>query len=387
MVLTQTLYLIIEKGVTSGSRFALIFYALGSLDKKISNDFFYITTAITLLIAFCHLGTDNLIIAKRIHKENTSPIFFVRFVSACVAIFFLLFFFNFELSGATKILIAFALLGVSQPITQLNALSDAKGHKILINRVAPELLSGFLRVLAMAIGCKDVNTLVVSFFAPEIIYGALNLPHILKESISHKSQINLNIKKDLLISISWSFFAIIFLYLIQRGDVLLLTSNSEFLRPGVENIIKYQQFFDVSGLIAIAAIPILRKYILSKKSPAILIILSGLGASLIVFGLIVLLSFIDLFGRGFEYILRDIPPYQVSIFFGLGLVTYCSTTYLGLISKQSLIGLLMLVCIAFKIMCFYTILDLNNSVFYSFVSSLFFASVFVVYIWRRVNYN
>lgn len=387
MVLTQTLFLIIEKGLTSGSRFALIFYALGSLDRSTSNNFFYITTATTLLMAFCHLGTDNLIIGKKINEENVAAIFFVRFISTCIAILLFLFFFNFEISNIARILMIFALLGTSQPITQLNALIDVKGHQILINRVAPELLSGLVRVVAMASGCKDVNILVMSFFAPEIIYGILNLPHILKESIINNLKINLYIEKGLLKTIVWSFFAVVFLYFIQRGDVLLLTSSSEILQPGVENVIRYQQFFDMSGLIAIAAVPVLKKIINRKKSPAMLIILAGLGASIVVFGLIELLSFNNSFGQGFEYIMKGIPSYQVSIFFGLGLITYCSMTHLGLISKQKLIGQLMLGCIAFKVICFYTMLDLNNAVFYSFVSSLFFASVFIVCAWRRENYK
>lgn len=377
MIVPFTL-LFVEKLITSGSRFGLIFFVLGSTEKTIANDFFHTTSAVTLLITLCHLGTDTLIIGKEIKGENTNQIYFIRFISLLIAVLLLLLLFKFNLNLTTYLALVFALLGASLPLKQLKALSSTNRKKILIDRTAPEITCGLFRIIGMTTGALEADILIILFFAPEIIYGLFNSAFLIANRAGFKFFNLINFEREVSYSIFWSAITIFSLYGLQRGDILLITSNSESLTASAAIIIKYQQFFDMSGLLTVAGIPLIKDYIKNNKSPIVLIILSGaLGATLL---LIALESFSlnNLLSNLVKYTCGDLSFYNISIIFGLGLITYASITYFSLIAKHKLISLLMISCLAFKALCFTLLLRYEYIISYSFASAIFLATAFIL---------
>ena len=377
-MIIQFILLCIEKIVTSGTRFGLIFYVLGSSEKTLANDFFYITTSVTLLITLCHLGTDTLIIGKEIKAEGVNQIFLVRFASFQLAILLLFVLFKFNVNWVIYIAIVFALLGASLPIRQLKALSITSHKTFLIDRTLPEVTCGLLRVIGMAAGVRELENLIILFFAPEVIYGVANSAALLKSRLNLKLN-NLDaFERHVNYSILWSAVFVLSLYGLQRGDILLITSSGEYLAPSIEKVIKYQQFFDMSGLLTMAGIPFIKNYIKKNKSPAGLIFYIGVFGALCVYVALELFSHNDTLSDAIIYICGAIPFFQISFAFGLGIMAYTSITYLGLIGKQKLMSVLMILCLIFKGLCFALLLRVENVIFYSFASSTFFAAVFVV---------
>lgn len=372
------LLLVAEKLVTSGTRFGLIFFVLGSVDKAIANDFFYTTSAVTLLITLCHLGTDTLIVGKGIKSEGVNQIFLIRSASLLLAIISLLMLFKFDINIITYIALVFALLGASLPIKQLKALSSTDRKKILADRTAPEITCGLLRIIGMATGAREADILIILFFAPEIIYGILNSVSLLKNKISLKLNSLIAFEKEVVHSILWSAVTIFSLYGLQRGDILLITSSSESLTASVERILKYQQFFDMSGLLTVACIPLIGDYVKKDKSPTSLIIFIGLLGSLVSLFALELFNLNKFFSNVIKYICGDLAFYEISIIFGLGLITYTSITYFGLIAKHKLISLLMIGCLTFKALCFILLLKYEYFILYSFASASFLATAFTL---------
>lgn len=381
------LLLAAEKIITSGTRFGLIFFVLGSSEKTIANDFFYTTSAVTLLITLCHLGTDTLIIGKGIKAEGVNQIFLIRFTSLLVSTLILLLVFEFDINLTTYIALIFALLGASLPIKQLKALSITDRKAILIDRTAPEITCGLLRIIGMATGAREADILIILFFAPEIFYGILNSASLLKNKASLKFYSLMAVEKEIGHSILWSAIAIFSLYGLQRGDILLVTSSSESLTAGVERILKYQQFFDMSGLLTLACIPLIKDYVKKDKSPTSLIILIGALGSLISLFALELFSLNKFFSNVIMYICGEIAFYEISIIFGLGLITYTSITYFGLIAKHKLISLLMTGCLTFKALCFILLLKSEHFILYSFVSATFLATAFILAIFLNKSYT
>jgi len=377
-VIIPFLLLVSEKLITSGTRFGLIFFVLGSTEKTIANNFFYVTSAVTLLITLCHLGTDTLIVGKGIKAEGVNQIFFIRFISLLMAILLLLFLFEFDINFITYMALVFALLGASLPIKQLNALSSTDRKKIFTDRTAPEIICGLLRIIGMATGAREADTLIILFFAPEIMYGIVNSVSLLKNKVIFNFCNLIILEKKVVHSILWSAVTIFTLYGLQRGDILLITSSAESLTTSVERIIKYQQFFDMSGLLIVASIPLIKDYIKKDKSPIVLIFLTGVLGSLLALIALELLSLNKFLSTTIMYICGDLAFYEISIIFGLGLITYTSITYFGLIAKHKLISSLMIGCLAFKALCFTVLLKYDYIILYSFTSATFLAATFIL---------
>ena len=372
----QFLLLVAEKIITSGTRFALIFFVLGNSAKDVANDFFYITSAVTLLITICHLGTDTLIIGKKIDTEGVSQIFIIRFIALQFAI--LLLFFRIDANSMTYIAIIFTLIGSSLPIKQLNALSLVDQNKIFFDRTAPEVTCGILRIIGIATEVRELEILVVLFFAPEVLYGILNLTMLLKRKNNLNFRNLIIFKKKINYSILWSAVFVLSLYGMQRGDILIITSNGDSLTTNLERLIKYQQFYDMAGLLAIACIPFIKNYIKTDESPALAIIYTGLLGAFFSFATFELLKQNIYLSEKILYICDGIPLYHISIIFGLGIMGYTSITYLGLIQKQKLMSILMIACVAFKGLCFVLLLKHENVIIYSLVSAAFFTVAFVL---------
>lgn len=380
------LLIVVEKLITSGTRFGLIFFVLGSAEKTIANDFFYTTSAVTFLITLCHLGTDTLIVGKEIKAEGVNQIFLIRFASLLIAILLLLLLFKFDIDFVTYMALIFALLGASLPIKQLKALSSTDRKKILTDRTAPEITCGLLRIIGMATGTSEADILIILFFAPEIICGILNSASLLNNKVSLKFYRLIIFEKEVNYSIIWSAITIFSLYGLQRGDIFIITSSSESLTTSAERILKYQQFFDMSGLLTVACIPLIKDYVKKDKSPIALIILIGALGSLFSLIALELFNLNKFISNAIMYICGDLAFYEISIIFGLGLITYMSIMYFGLTAKYKLISSLMIGCLAFKVLCFTFLLKYGYVISYSFASATFFAAAFILAIFLNKSY-
>ena len=173
---------------------------------------------------------------------------------------------------------------------------------------------------------------------------------------------------------------------LQRGDIFIITSSSESLTTSAERILKYQQFFDMSGLLTVACIPLIKDYVKKDKSPIALIILIGALGSLFSLIALELFNLNKFISNAIMYICGDLAFYEISIIFGLGLITYMSIMYFGLTAKYKLISSLMIGCLAFKVLCFTFLLKYGYVISYSFASATFFAAAFILAIFLNKSY-